>query len=168
MSHSYVFVVKEKNKKDEWDNFKTDEDTLVDDFRHAMDYATELEPYEYQELVTMIVTYFSSVCGAENVIYTKANRFKLTRAGIEQYFIRLRDEVQDFLRDSQSRPLSQWISNGLHGWWYLKDMIESPYEWYWKLEDSCPMPTTSFLQDLYTLGKEEYELELIQAFDYHC
>lgn len=168
MSHSYVFVVKEKNTKDEWENFQTDEDTLVDDFRHVMDYTTELKPYEYEALTTMIIAYLGSVCGTENVMHTEANRFKLTRGGIERYFIQLRNHIQDFVQESTQRPLQQWISNGLYGWWFLKDTIESPYEWYWKFEDCSPMPTTSFLQDLYTFGKEEYELELIQAFDYHC
>ena len=162
MSHCDIYGVKRINVEDRYDSFTTDEDEMFNQI-DIMDYATEYETKHLPGLVSKLCQYLRAICGEHNVSQTGDTSFILTRAGIEEYFSRMRSALQLAIE----APLEQFISNGTNGWWAIRDMIETPFGIYWKFEDSRALPTTSFLQDLYAEGQEQYELVLIQAFDYH-
>lgn len=168
MSHSTIFVVKRAGMNDTCDLFKTDEEALFESLSHIADYVDEYDKEKTGMLAAQACSYLQEACGRENVTMTSNGTFKVTRAGIVQYFTQLLKLLSASVKTAQERPIEEFIGYGMRGWYGMKDLIETSWGLYWKYEDTCPLPTTSFLQDLYLGGQDEYELELVQAFDYHC
>lgn len=168
MSHANIFVLKRTSADDVYDTFKADEDQLAENLSYCTDYVTEQSPVDYEEIFSKAFQYLTIKCGGEQYI-TKTGplSFKLTRRGIVFYFEALRIDLIQMAKNIENGPIDLFINNTLHGWWTIKELIETDYDGLWKFEDFFPLPLTSFLQKLYILGEGEYELELIQAFDYH-